>query len=324
MKIVIPGGSGHVGRMIGREFLARGHEVVVLSRGGPEVRGGEGRGARIVAWDGRTVGEWAREIDGADVVINLAGRSVRCRYNEANRREMMDSRVESTRVVGQAIAAAVRPPAVWLQASTASIYAHRLDGPHDEATGYLDGPPGSSPPEWGFSIAIGRAWEREQDIAETPRTRRVALRSAIVMSPSRGGIFDVLLAMVRRGLGGAVAGGGQYVSWIHERDFLRALDFLIERNDIAGKVIVAAPNALPQREFMRHLRRAYGMPIGLPATRWMAAIGAFLMNAETEMILKSRWVKPARLLEAGFTFEFPNWPDAGADIVAKWRAAAVF
>src|SRR5579859_5850617 len=207
MKIVIPGGSGQVGNLLSRAFLARGDDVVVLSRGGTSA-------ARSVPWDGRTLAGWAGEIDGADVVVNLAGRSVNCRYTKANLEAMMRSRRDSTRVVGQAIARAARPPRVWLQMSTATIYAHRFDAPNDEATGQIGGGEANAPQYWQFSVAIAQAWERAQREAPTPHTRQVALRSAIVMSPDRGGIFDVLLGLTRRGLGGPVAGGRQFVSWI--------------------------------------------------------------------------------------------------------------
>ena len=309
MKLIVPGGSGQVGQVVARAFAD--DEVVVLSRSG----GGGTPGTRTVEWDGRTLGAWASEIDGADVVVNLAGRSVNCRYTDANRRQIMDSRVESTRAVGEAIARAERPPRVWLQASTATIYAHRIDAPNDEHGGILGGNEPDVPDTWRFSIEVARAWERAAQAAELPRTRTVLMRAAIVMSPDRGGAFDTLLGLVRRRLGGPVAGGGQYVSWIHHHDFARALRFLIEDEDLDGPVNLAAPNPLPQRELMRALREAAGVRAGLPATRWMAEVGALAMRTETELVLKSRRVVPRRLLEAGFEFEHPTWPEAARDLV---------
>ena len=314
MKIVIPGGTGQIGGILSRTLLARNHDVVVLSRGGTS-------DARLVVWDGRTLGPWAREVDGADVVINLAGRSVNCRYTDANLKAMMSSRVDSTRAVGTAIAKAVRPPRVWLQMSTATIYAHRVDAPNDEATGRIGGDEPEAPSYWKFSVDIGKAWERAQDEAATPRTRKVALRSTMVMSPDRGGVFDVLLGLTRAGLGGPIAGGRQFVSWIHDRDFTRAVDLLIERDDIEGAVNLAAPNPIPQRDFMAALRAAWGRRIGLPATKWMVGIGAFFLRTDPELTLKSRRVVPGRLLGAGFSFEFPAWPDAARDLVERRRAA---
>jgi uncharacterized protein (TIGR01777 family) len=313
MKIVVPGGSGQVGTVLARAFHAEGHEVVVLGRQPSPAPW------RTAAWDARTLGEWAREVDGADVVINLAGRSVNCRYNAENRRAILGSRVDSTRVVGQAIAAARRPPEAWLQASTATIYAHRYDAAHDEATGILGGQEPGAPSTWVFSIDVARAWEDALAEAAVPGTRKVALRSAMTMSPDRGGIFDTLLGLVRRGLGGTAGDGRQYISWIHHHDFVRAIRFLIERDDVAGPVNLCAPEPLPNAEFMRALRQAWGARIGLPATRWMLEVGAFLMRTETELVLKSRRVAPGRLLEEGFTFEFASWPAAARDLCRAVR-----
>jgi uncharacterized protein (TIGR01777 family) len=296
--------------------LARGHEVVVLSRYPGELE----PGITHLAWDGRTIGEWAREIDGADAVVNLAGRSVSCRYTEENLRQMMDSRVDSTRVVGEAIAKAARPPRVWLQMSTATIYADRRDAPNDEATGVIGGSEPGVPGYWEFSVRIARRWEAAQMEAALPHTRRVALRSAMVMSPDRGGVFDVLLWMARLGLGGPVAGGGQYVSWIHDLDFVHAVELLLDREDIAGPVNLASPEPLPQRDLMRILRRAWGRRPGLPATSWMAEIGAWALRTDTELLLKSRRVVPGRLLDAGFNFGYPAWPEAAEDLVRRVRA----
>ena len=316
MKIVIAGGSGQVGAILARAFARADNEVVVLSRAGNAPPG-----ARPVRWDGRTLGAWASEIDGARVVINLAGRSVDCRYTAANRREITESRVESTRAVGEAIAAASIAPRVWLQASTATIYAHRYDAPNDERTGVLGGGEPNAPDTWSFSIDVAKAWERTALEAPTPSaTRLVLLRSAVIMSPDRGGAFDKLLRLVRLRLGGAAAGGRQYVSWIHHDDFARAVEWLIARDDVSGPVNVASPNPLPNRDFMRVLREAWGTRVGLPATRWMLEVGAALMRTETELVLKSRRVEPGVLLDHGFAFEQPNWPDAARDLVALWRA----
>jgi uncharacterized protein (TIGR01777 family) len=314
MRIVIPGGTGQIGATLNRAFTAAGHEVVILTR--QPTRDGQ------VGWDGETLGAWADVIDGSDVVVNLAGRSVNCRYNKTNLTEMMESRVRSARVVGAAIAAARRPPGVWLQMSTATIYAHRFDAPNDEATGVIGGRETGVPGYWAYSVAIATAWERELDEAKTPRTRKVALRSAIVMSPDRGGAFDMLSRMTRLGLGGPVAGGAQYVSWIHARDFAAAVQFLIDRRDMSGPVNLAAPDPRPQRDFMRELRRAWGTRIGLPATKWLAELGAFGIRSDTELLLKSRRVTPGRLLAAGFGFTYGDWAQAADDLVRRARGGA--
>lgn len=314
MKIVIPGGSGQVGQVLARYFSAAGDDVAVLSRqAGPE-------GAwRTVAWDGKTLGPWRSELEGADAIINLAGRSVNCRYGPENRREMMASRIDSTRVVGEAIGAAKVPPRVWLQASTATIYRHRLDAPNDDLTGELGGDEPGAPETWNFSISIAKAWEKALDEAATPKTRKVAMRSAITMSPDRGGAFDVLSTLVRRGLGGAAGDGRQFVSWIHDADFCRSVRFLIEREDLSGPINLASPNPLPNREFMAALRSAWGVRFGLSAPAWLLEVGAFFMQTETELILKSRRVVPTRLLQAGFEFEHPEWPEAARELVRRFR-----
>lgn len=313
MKIILPGGSGHVGAVLAREFRAKGHDVVVLSR--------QKNGQQFLYWDGRTLGDWARVIDGADVVINLAGRSVDCRYTAANLKAMLDSRVDSTRVIGQAIAQAANPPPVWLQMSTTTIYAHRFDAPNDES-GPLGGSEPNVPAYWRNSIDIALAWEDAQQEALTPKTRKVALRTAMVMCSDHGSVFDVLLRLTRMRLGGPIAGGRQFVSWIHEHDFVRALEFLIRRDDFSGAVNIAAPHPLPQAEFMRVLRQAWGTRVGLPTTKWIAELGAFVLRTDTELLLKSRRVIPGRLTSAGFTFEFPDWPSASHDLVKRWRLAS--
>jgi uncharacterized protein (TIGR01777 family) len=312
MKIVIPGGSGQVGTVLARAFQRDGHEVVVISR-----RPAAGPG-RVIAWDGRTLGDWSKELDGCDAVINLAGRSVNCRYTAANRKAILDSRVLSTRVVGEAISRASRPPGVWLQASTATIYSHRYDAANDETSGLLGGEERDAPDTWKFSIDVARAWEVAFDQSAVP-SRKVALRSAIVMSPDPGGTFDTLLGLVRRRLGGSAGDGRQYVSWIHHEDFVDAVRWLIEHEEIDGVVNVASPNPLPNREFMRALRQAAGVPIGLPPTRLMLEIGAVFMRTETELILKSRRVVPGRLLDRGFVFNHPIWREAAVELYSQWK-----
>jgi uncharacterized protein (TIGR01777 family) len=309
MRIVIPGGTGQVGTLLARALQADGHDVVVLSRRPASAPW------RVIAWDARTLGPWTSELEGADVVINLAGRNVNCRYTAANRREIMASRVDSTRVVGRAIASCARPPAVWLQSSTATIYSHRFDAPNDDTTGVIGGHEADAPPDWRFSIDVATAWEAAATETPLPHTRLALLRSAMIMSPDPGGIFATLLRLVHLGLGGAVAGGRQYVSWIHEQDFIRVVYWVIAHAALSGPVNVAAPHPLPYRDFMRILRRAAGVPIGLPATRSMLTVGAWVLRTEPELVLKSRRVVPSRLLADGFRFDFPDWAAAAADLV---------
>jgi hypothetical protein len=318
LRIVMPGGSGQVGHMLARFFMERGHHVTILTRlpySAPW---------QTVHWDGEQTGPWTEYLEGADVCINLAGRSVNCRYNQKNRREIYHSRIGTTRLLGRVIASLAEPPKVWLNASTATIYRHALDREMDEATGELGGNELISkrrhaPETWNFSIGVAKDWEAAFFAAQTPRTRKVALRSAVIVSPTPGNAFAIFSNLVRLGLGGRQGNGRQYVSWIHESDFARAVEFLIEREDLDGAVNIAAPNPLPNRDFMAALREAWEVPNGLPAPALAIEIGALLLRTESELVLKSRRVVPGRLLDAGFTFEFPEWPQAAEDLVREWR-----
>jgi len=313
MKIVIPGGAGQIGTLLARAFVTDGHEVVVLSRNPTNAPW------RVIGWDGETNGNWAAEFEGADAVINLAGRSVNCRYNADNRRQIKDSRTKSTRAVGRAIAGAARPPRVLLQASTATIYAHRYDAANDEATGLLGGSENGAPDTWKFSLDVAHSWEQAAQEISLPNTRTVLLRSAMTMSPDPGGVFDVLLGLVRWGLGGASGDGRQFVSWIHDQDFIRTIYWLLDHDELQGPVNLASPHPVPNAEFMRTLREAWGIGFGLPARRWMLEFGAFFLRTESELVLKSRRVVPGRLLQSGFDFHFPTWPAAAFDLCHRWR-----
>jgi uncharacterized protein len=317
MKIVIPGGSGHLGTLLARSFHDAAHDVTVLSRTPRKTPW------RTVRWDGETLGEWVDEFEGADAIINMAGQSVNCRYTRENRKTIIDSRIKSTKVVGDAIAQAWNPPRVWLQASTATIYAHTFGAAHDEANGIIGGAEPNAPDTWRFSIDVATAWERALRESATPNTRRVAMRTAIVMHASHGSPFDILLRLVRFGLGGQAADGRQYMSWIHEHDFVNAVMWLVEHDALEGPVNLSSPNPIPNAEFMRVLRSAWGATLGLPAAEWMLELGAFLVGSETELILKSRRVVPTKLLQSGFTFAFPNWPDGARDLCKRMRQTKV-
>ncbi len=306
--IVIPGGSGFLGRSLARTFLARGDRVTVLSRKPAPTAPWQSE-----LWDGRTLGTWAAALEDADVVLNLAGRSVNCRYTVANQREIFESRIASTEVLGRAIARARRPPKLWLNASTATIYRHSFDHDMDEQ-GELGGEEPDAPPTWAFSIHVATSWEKAFFSAPTAFTRRVALRTAMVMAPDTGGAFDQFCRLVRLGLGGRVGSGRQFVSWIHHLDLARAIAFLIENDDLEGPVNVAAPNPLPYAQFIQAIREACGAPFGLPTFGLILRLGAILWRTETELLLKSRRVVPARLLREGFEFLFPQWPAAALDL----------
>ncbi len=316
MKVIVAGGSGQIGHLLCRDFVSRNWEVVVLGRGQlPKAIDG----VRFVPWDGRTPGRWCDELSACDLLINLCGRSVDCRYHDANRKAIIDSRVDSTRAIMRAIADSSYPPSLLLQASTATIYSHRFDDANDDVTGIIGGREPNVPDTWRFSIDVATAWESAATEIALPKTRRVLMRSAITLSPDRSGIFGVLLRLVRLGLGGTNADGRQFVSWIHDVDFVRAVHWLIEHQELDGPINLCSPNPIPNEEFMRTLRQSWGQPIGLPASRWMLEIGAVFMRTETELILKSRRVVPTRLMESGFEFQFPTWSAAADDLCKRWK-----
>ena len=309
-RIVVAGGSGFIGCLLTDNLVARDNDIVILTRSPQETA----RSIRQVRWDGHSLGDWARELDGASALINLAGRSVNCRYNARNRREILESRVQSTKVLGDAIALSRQPPQVWLNASTATIYKHTFDRQMDEATGEIGATPEAKDE---FSIEVARAWEETLFEAPTPVTRKVALRTAMVFAASKGGVYRTLRGLTRWGLGGTIAGGRQFISWIHEVDFCHSVEWLIHRDDFSGPVNVASPNPIPQREMMRIIRRECGVPFGLPATRRMLEVAAFVHRTEAELILKSRRVVPSRLLAEGFQFRFPRMEDAVREIESR-------
>ena len=296
-QIVLAGGSGFLGQSLASYFEERGFEAVILTRSQstPGMRG------RHVVWDAKTMGHWVEELEGTRAVINLTGKSVNCRYNARNRQEILNSRVDSTRVLGQAIGRCTKPPQVWLNASTATVYRHTFGAPWDE-TGETES---AAEAKDRFSVEVAWAWERALNEARTPQTRKVAMRTAMVLGAAENSVFPVLRRLVRFGLGGRMGSGKQFVSWIHEADFCCAVDLLLNREDLEGPINLTAPNPLPNYQMMRALRAACGISFGLPAARWMLEAGAFLMKTETELIIKSRRVIPGRLLESGFQFQFP-------------------
>lgn len=300
-KLILPGGAGFLGRVLSDYFAPQGYEIVVLSRGNyaPE-------GARLVRWDGETLGNWASELEGSNAVINLAGRSVNCRYNDKNKQEIYDSRLNSTRVLGEAIAQCQKPPPLWINSSSATIYRHAEDREMDEETGEI---------RHGFSVDVCQKWEAVLNEANTPHTRRIALRSAMVFGPQSGGVMDAFASLTKRGLGGTLGTGTQWVSWIHSEDFARIVEWVLLHNQLSGPVNCAAPHPLLNHEFMKILRETAKAPFGLPATSWMLEIGAFFMGTETELLLKSRRAVPCRLLESGFAFHFPDWRTACENIL---------
>ncbi len=303
-RLVLAGGSGFLGRAVARHFAALGWDVVTVSRS-PSVVPMPGRWVR---WDGLRQGGWSREINGAAAVLNLAGRTVNCRYTAQNMLDIYTSRLDTTRALGTAIRDAATPPPVWLNSSTGTIY-RSAQTPQTEAAGEIGD---------GFSVDVGQRWEAVLVEEDLPQTRRVALRTAMVYGLGADGVMATTDPLMRLGLGGAMAGGGQYVSWIHGRDFCRAVEFLIGHG-LSGPVNLSAPHPLPNRDFLRAYRNAWGMPLGISSTAGLIGLGAKLMNSEAELLLKSRYAVPERLLEAGFEFEFPSWPEAIAALVSEVR-----
>lgn len=303
--IVIFGANGFLGRYLSRHFARQGREVVAVARS----REGWSGDGMFLEWDGKTPGPWTLALEGAEAVINLAGRSVNCRYTQENRREILDSRVDSTRAIGRAIAGCKAPPKVWLNASTATWYRHAEDKPQDEWLGE---------PGEGFSCEVARTWEEAFFGAMVPaETRKVALRIGMVLANEEGTVFDVLSKLTTCGLGGAMGGGRQRISWIHMEDLLRAVEFVVNDPFLSGVLNVTAPEFPTNRDWMRVFRESVGMPLGLPTVRWMLEIGARLMDTETELVLKSRWAEPLRLHDAGFRWRWARAVDAVADLQAR-------
>ena len=311
-RIVLAGGTGFLGKMLRREFSAARNEVVVFTR--------QPRSKGDIFWDGESLGAWASQLEGALAVINLAGKSVNCRYNERNRKLIMDSRTHSTRVLGEAIAKCQRPPLIWLNSSTATIYKHSIDLDRDETSREFGPTPQAKD---AFSVSVAEAWEKTFEQARVGATRKVALRISMVLGTDEGTVFRVFSNLTRFGLGGRMGSGKQYVSWIHEVDFRRAINWIIAHENLEGPINLTAPSPVPNREMMQIFRRVWGMPIGLPATEWMLELGALVMGTETELILKSRRVVPRRLLESGFKFSFPKFEEAARDLEAKLKKGAV-
>ena len=291
-KVVIAGGTGFIGKMLCSHYKSRAFEVVVLTRGLSFTE----NEIRFIHWNAKALGPWQNELDGAQILINMNGRSVDCRYNKTNRKEILDSRVDATKVLGLAIAKLKNPPLLWFNSSSATIYRHAEDRQMDEITGEIGK---------GFSVEVCKSWEHTFFSAETPETRKVALRTAIVLG-AQGGAIKPLLRMTQFGLGGSQGNGSQFFSWIHEDDLLHAMDFIEERKSIEGPVNISAPNPLRNEELMRILRQKIGIPFGIPTPKWLLAMGAALINTETELIMKSRNVVPKKLNDAGFVFKYPS------------------
>lgn len=289
-KLIIAGGTGFLGKVLIDHFKSKVDEIVVFSRKASQ----EQCNVRFVIWDAQNLGPWQSELENADVLINLTGKSVDCRYNAANKAEILRSRIDSTRVLNQAVLACENPPKHFINSSTATIYQHSLHKPNDE-----NGIIGSD-----FSMNVAKAWEAAFFETDTPHTRKTAIRTSIILG-KEGGAFIPLAKITKMGLGGKQGSGNQMISWMHELDYARAVAFIIEKK-LDGVVNVTAPHPVKNHEFMEEMRRRLQVRFGLNSPRFLLELGAVFMRTETELLLKSRFVMPRRLLNAGFTFEYPS------------------
>lgn len=304
--IVIPGGSGFLGRTLAKWFSKQGDQVIILSRTDQAIEN-----ARVVLWDAKSLGPWTKELEASDLIINLTGRSVNCRYNNENQAQMINSRVDSTLVLGKAIAQCNTPPPVWMNSSTATIYRHRYDAPNDEFNGLYGS---EKEAKDAFSLEVAHAWEDAFQQAykdnNLRNTRGIILRSAMIFGNEPGGVYETLRKLTKLHLGGMMGHGRQYVSWMHATDFCRSLDWLYDNKNAEGIYNLCSPKPVPNAQMMAELRQTLNVGFGLPAPKPLLEIGAFFMRTETELIVKSRRVVPTRLLNEGFSFVHANLRDA--------------
>ncbi|NLP53108.1 TIGR01777 family oxidoreductase [Bacillus sp. RO1] len=292
-KVVLAGGTGFIGQYLEKQFIQQNYEVIIISRKPQHVAWTDIKGIKAA-------------IDNAELIINLAGKSVDCRYNEKNKQEIFDSRTETTRILGEAIESVSNPPGLWINSSTATIYRHAEDRPMTETTGEIGE---------GFSVEVAKAWEKSFFDFNLPQTRQAALRIAIVLGKD-GGVMTPFKNLVTFGLGGIQGPGTQKFSWIHIEDVYRIMLFIRDRKDLQGVFNCSAPNPISNKQFMAEMRGIMNKKIGLPSPRWMLEIGAVIIRTEPELILKSRWVIPERLEKEGYQFKYPKIEKALADILS--------
>lgn len=302
-KIIIAGGSGFLGQSLVSYFLPKDVEIIILSRNTKETGNDK---LRYVTWNAKTLDIWMTELEGADALINLTGKSVDCRYNEKNKAEILNSRIDATKVLGEAIQACAVPPKVWINSSTATIYEHSLAQKMTEKNGVIGND---------FSMNVAKAWEKAFFESNTPKTNKIALRTSIVLGKN-GGAFVPLKNLVKFGMGGTQGNGNQKVSWIHEHDFCRAIEFLLEQQ-AKGIFNVTSPNPIPNKEFMKTIRKVLKVSVGLPQPKWLLKLGARIIKTEAELILKSRYVIPEKLLATGFQFQYPFVEEAIREITQR-------
>lgn len=298
-RIVLAGGSGFIGKAIANHYLNKDYEVIVLTRGNSH----QLNGINFQQWDGKTLGEWQQFINGAELIVNLTGKSVNCRYTEENKRLILSSRVDATKILGEAINNVDSPPQLWVNSSTATIYDYSLTKPMTEEEGDI----GSD-----FSMSVATAWEDAFFSSHTPKTRKVALRISLVLGKGEG-VLPVLTKLAKLGLGGYHGNGKQKFAWIHIDDVLGIIDFANE-NNIEGPINCTTDTTINNKQFMAALRQSLGVSFGIPTPKFAMELGAVIMGTESELILKSRFVKPKRLLDSGFTFKFTDIEKALVDL----------
>lgn len=301
-KIVLAGGNGYLGGVLASFYKPFAHEIIILSR---QAKADDGN-VKTVLWDGRTEGEWKQSLNDADLLVNLCGKNVNCRYTKENKTEIINSRIIPTALLGSMISDMKNPPKLWINITSATIYRHAEDRPQDEETGEIG---------YGFSIDVCRQWEEIFLSTNTPHTRKVALRMGIVLG-RKDAAFPRLLNLVKFGLGGKQGDGEQYVSWVHEQDAAKCTEWLINHEELHGVINCTAPEPVKNAQLMHIIRNAYGLPFGVAAPAWLLEIGAKLIGTETELILKSRWVLPKRLLDSGYSFLFSKANHAVKDLLS--------
>jgi uncharacterized protein (TIGR01777 family) len=314
-KIILAGGSGFIGQEM-TKYFGKENNVIILSRQTENAKNNRNHydsiakddllNIKFVKWDGVNIGEWSKELDGADLIINLAGKTVNCRYTEKNKKEIFDSRINATKVLGESIRQCSSPPKLWINASSATIYRHAIDKPQDEYSGELHD---------GFSVQVCKLWEKTFYEQATPDTRKVALRMAITLGP--GGVLIPYFNLLKFALGGKQGSGKQMYSWVHIEDTCRMIEWVNDHMNISGTYNCSSPFPVTNKVFMSTLRKVTGKKIGVPAFEWMLKMGAAIIGTETELILKSRWVIPTKILESGFRFKYPILEDALNEIINK-------
>ncbi len=295
-KVIIAAGTGFLGKTLIEYFKSKSETIIILTRGKSRIE----NNIKFVNWDAKTIGNWKNELDNADVLINMTGKSVDCRYNKKNKDLILNSRVASTAILGKAINECQNPPKTWLNSSTATIYRHSLGREMNEISGEIG---------TGFSVHVATSWEKIFFEQQTPKTRKVALRTSIVLGKN-GGALQPILNLIKIGFGGKQGPGNQKLSWIHEIDFARSLEFIINNQKIAGVINIVSPKPTTNQMFMKTLRKLIKIPFGVSLSKPMLAFGARIIRTETELILKSRNVVPKKLQDHGFVFKYPNLKNA--------------